>query len=194
MNTSESCAVMRTFSCSSVLRPNLLFSSEKSLFNTNVEVPTSCSEKSDKISYSLEIPNQCISKDISFNNLEEPSNIISTVKDDNCDIKYSENFVKTVENSNSVSISSSSLLEKAVNLALPNFNTNSENISSSSRKPTVVKNSFNSTSELISSSANSSNEFMPMEILIDKLEQPSNVFCASNYVKYIINTSQQSTD
>ena len=90
MNTSESCAVMRTFSSSSVLRPNLLFSSEKFLFNTNVEVPTSCSEKSDKISYGLEIPNQCISKDISFNNLEEPSNIISTVKDDNCDIKYSE--------------------------------------------------------------------------------------------------------
>ena len=122
-------------------------------FNINVEAPTSCSEKSE-ISYSLEIPNKCI----------------STVKYDNCDIKYSENFVKNAENSNSVSISSSSLFEKAVNLALPNFNTNSENISSSSRKPTVAINSFNSTSELISSSANSSNEFMPMESLIDKLE------------------------
>ena len=47
MDTSESCAVMRSFSSSSVLSPKLLFSSEKSryveksLFNLNVEVTTS---------------------------------------------------------------------------------------------------------------------------------------------------------
>ena len=52
MNTSESCAIVRSFSSSSVLSPKLLFSSEKSrnveksLFNLNLEVPTSCSEKS----------------------------------------------------------------------------------------------------------------------------------------------------
>ena len=69
MNTSESCAVVRNFSCSSVLSPKLLFSSEKSrnvgnsLFNKNLEVPNSSS--------SLEIPDQCISKDISVKNLDE---------------------------------------------------------------------------------------------------------------------------
>ena len=78
MNTSESCAVMISFSTSSVLSPKLLFSSEKSrnvqksLFNFNLEVSTSHSEKSEKLSSSLEIPNQCISKDISVNNLDEP--------------------------------------------------------------------------------------------------------------------------
>ena len=75
MNTSETCDVVK--SSSSVLNPKLLFSSEKSrnieksLSNVNLEVPTSCSEKSEKISSSLEIPSQCISKDISVNNLEE---------------------------------------------------------------------------------------------------------------------------
>ena len=102
MNASESCAVVRSCSSSSVLSPKLLFSSEKSrnveysLFNKNLEVPTSSS--------SLEIPDQCISKDISVKNLEEPSNIIS-----------------------------------------------------------VVINSFNSTSKLISSSTKSSNELMSRE-------------------------------
>ena len=63
MNTSDSSAVVRSFSSSSVLSPKLLFSSEKSrnvekfLFSLNVEVATSCSEKSEKISSSLEIPN-----------------------------------------------------------------------------------------------------------------------------------------
>ena len=60
-------------------------------------MPTSCSE----ISSSLETPNQCTSKDISFNNLEEPSSIISTGKYDNCNVNYSEEFVKIVQNSNS---------------------------------------------------------------------------------------------
>ena len=89
MNTSESCAVVRSFSPSSVLGPKLLLSSEKSrnvekiFFNFNIEVPTFCSEKSE-ISFSPEIPNQCISKDISVNNSEEPSNIISVGKYDNC--------------------------------------------------------------------------------------------------------------
>ena len=177
----------------------LPFSSEKSrnvekyLFNINLEVPTSCSEKSEKISSSLEFPNQCISHIISVNNLEESSNIISTSKYDNCNINYSEKLVKIVQNSNSASISSPGLLKKADNLALSNFNSNSENISS--KKPTVVINSFNSTSsELISSSAKSSNEFMSKETLVDKLEQTSNVFCTGNYGKYNLNASQQSTD
>ena len=199
IDTSESCAVVRSVSSSSVLSPKLIFSSEKSrnveksLFNINLEVPTSCAEKSEKISYSLEIPNQCISHNISVNNLEESSNIISTSKYDNCNINYSEKFAKIVKNSNSASISSPGLLEKADNLALSNFNSNSENISSS-KKPTVVINSFNSTSQLISSSTKSSNDYMSRETLVDKLEQPFNVFCTGKYGKYNINTSQQSTD
>ena len=159
INTSESCAVVTSVSSSSGLSPKLLFSSEKSrnvgksFFNINQEVPTSCSEKPEKISSSLEIPNQCISHSISVNNLEESSNIISTGKYDNCNINYSEKFVIIVQNSNS------------------------ENISSSSKKPTVVINSLNSTFELISSSTKSSNEFMYRETLAYKLEQPSNLFC-----------------
>ena len=35
---------------------------------------------------------------------------------------------------------------------------------------------------------------MSRETLVDKLEQPSNVFCIGKYGKYNINTSQQSTD
>ena len=62
------------------------------------------------------------------------------------------------------------------------------------KKHTVVINPFNSTSELISSSEKSSNEFMSRETLVDKLEQPSNVFCTGKYCKYNINTFQQSTD
>ena len=188
IDTPESGAVVRSVSSSSVLSPKLLFSSEKSinveksLFNINVEVPTSCSEKFEKISSSLEIPNQCISHNISVNNLEESSNIISTSKYDKCNINYSEKFVKIVQNSNSVSISSPGLLKKADNLALSNFNSNCENISSS-KKPTVVINSFNLTSELISSSGKSSNEFMSKETLVDKLEQTSNVFCTGKYGK-----------
>ena len=75
IDTSESGAVVRSVSSSSVLSPKLLFSSEKSrnveksLFNINLEVPTSCSEKSEKISSSLEIPNQCISRKISVNKI-----------------------------------------------------------------------------------------------------------------------------
>ena len=140
----------------------------------------------------MKFQNQCISHNILVNNLEESSNIISTSKYDNCNINYSEKFVKIVQNSNSAYISSPGLLEKADNLALSNFNSNSENISS--KKPTVVINSFNSTSQLISSSTKSSNEFMSREPLADKLEQPSNVFCTGKYGKYNIHASQQSTD
>ena len=68
MSTSESCAVVRSFSSSSVLR-----NVKKSLLNLNLDVPISCSEKSEKIFSSLQIPNQCISKDTSVNNLDEPS-------------------------------------------------------------------------------------------------------------------------
>ena len=85
-------------------------------------------------------------------------------------------------------------MEKVDNLTLSNFNSNSENISSSSKKHTVFINSFNSTSELISSSTKSSNEFMSRETLVDKLEQPPNVFCTGKYGKYNINTSQKFTD
>ena len=85
-------------------------------------------------------------------------------------------------------------MEKADNPALSNFNLNCENLSSSSKKPKVVINSFNSTSELISSSTESSNEFMSRKTLGDKLEQPSNVFCRDKYGKKNINISQQSTD
>ena len=137
IDTSESCAVVRSVSSSSVLSPKLLFSSEKSrnveksLFIINLEVSTSCSEKSEKISSSLEIPNQCISHNISVNNLEESSNIISTSKYDNCNVNYSAKFVKIVQNSNSASTSSPGLLKKADYLALSSFNSNSENISSS---------------------------------------------------------------
>ena len=118
MNTFERCTIVRCFSSSSVLSPKLPFSSEKSrnvesaLLNKNLEVPTPCSEKSQKIRSSLEIPNQCISKDISVNNLQEPLNIISTGKYDSYNVNYSEQFVKIVQNSNSISISSPGILEK----------------------------------------------------------------------------------
>ena len=65
-NTFESSAVVRHFSSSSVLSPKLLFSSEKSrndensLFNVNLEVCTSCSKKSERISSSIEIQNRFI--------------------------------------------------------------------------------------------------------------------------------------
>ena len=199
-STSESCAVVRSFNFSLVLNPKLLFSCkksrnvEKSLLNLNFEVLPFCSEKSRKLFSSLETPNQCISKDISVNNLEEPSNLISTDKYDNCNINYLENFVKIVESSISASISSPDLSEKASNLALSNFNSNRENLSSSSNQPYVVINYFTSTTELISSSRESSNKPMSRESLVDKLEQPSNVFCTRKYGKYNINTSQQSTD
>ena len=118
--------------------------------------------------------------------------MISTGKYDNCNLNYSEKFVKIVQNSNSASISSPGLLGKADNLALSKFNSNCENLSSSSKKPNVI-NSFNLTSELISSSTETSNEFMSREALVDKLEQPYNVFCTGKYGKYNINTSQQFT-
>ena len=47
---------------------------------------------------------------------------------------------------------------------------------------------------MLSSTAESSNEFMSGETLIGRLEQPSNMFCTGKYGKYIINTSQESTD
>ena len=96
MNTSEICAVVRRSSSNLVSSPKLPFSSEKSgnveksIFKLNLEVPAPCSEKSEKISSSLETPNQFILKYISVNYLVEPSNIISTGKYHNCNISYSE--------------------------------------------------------------------------------------------------------
>ena len=72
--------------------------------------------------------------------------MISTGKYDNCNMNYSKKFVKIVQDSKSASISSPGLLEKADNPVLSNFNSNSENLSSSSKKLNVVVNSFNSTS------------------------------------------------
>ena len=46
MNTSENHVVARSFSSSFIVCPTLLFSSQKSLFNFNLEVPVSCSEES----------------------------------------------------------------------------------------------------------------------------------------------------
>ena len=86
-----------------------------------------------------------------------------------------------MQNSSSASISSPGVLEKAHNLALSN-NSDSENIHFSSKKPAVVKNSFNLTSKLISSSTKSSNELMSRENFVDKLEQPSNLFYTGKYV------------
>ena len=192
---------MRHFSSSSVLSPKLLFSSEKSrndensLFNVNLEVCTSCSKKSERISSSIEIQNHFISKDISVNNLEELSKIISASKYNNCNLNYSpEKFVKVVQNSNSASISSSGLSAKTDNPVLSNFNSNCENLFSSSKRPNVNINSFKSTSKLISSSTGSSNVFMSRDTLIDKLQQLSNVSYTGKYGKYNINTSQQSND
>ena len=96
MNTCEICAVVRSSSSNLVSSPKLLFSSEKSrnveksIFKWNLEVTTSCSEKPEKISSSLETPNQCILKYISVNYLVEPSNVVSTGKYHNCNISYSE--------------------------------------------------------------------------------------------------------
>ena len=90
--------LIKTSSSRRMFAGKLIFSSEKSrnvdtsIFKLNLEVPTSCSEKSENISCSLEIPHQCILKYISVNNLVEPSNIISTGKYHNCNISYSQKF------------------------------------------------------------------------------------------------------
>ena len=105
---------------------------------------------------------------IKTHTLEEPQNIIYAGKYDNCNINYSEKFVKLANNSNSASISSPALLERVDNPARSDFNSNYENLSSS-QKPNVVITSFNSTSELISSSTESSKELMTRKTLVDKL-------------------------
>ena len=120
--------------------------------------------------------------------------MISTGKYDNCNINFSEKCFKIVQISNSASILNPDLLGKTDNLAPSNLNSNPENNSSSSKKPPVVINNFNSASELISSSTKSSNEFVSRETLVDKIVQPSKVFCTGKYGKYNTNTSQQSTD
>ena len=78
------------------------------------------------------------------NKLEKPSNIISAGKYDNYNINYSERSAKIVQNSNSASTLNPVLLEEADIPALSNFNSNYENLSSS-KKPNVIINSFNST-------------------------------------------------
>ena len=47
---------------------------------------------------------------------------------------------------------------------------------------------------MISSSRESSNEFMSSETLVDKLEQHFNVFCTGKSGNYNINISQKSAD
>ena len=126
MDTSKKCAIVISFNSSSVLSLNLLFSFErsrnieKSLFNFNLEVPISCSEKttvigydSEMISSRLEVPNEVISKDISVDKLEELSNIISAGKCDKDNINYSGKSANIVQNSNSTSFLRPGLLEKA---------------------------------------------------------------------------------
>ena len=126
---------------------------------------------------------------------EEPSKIISASKYDNCNLNYSpEKFVKVVQNSNSASISSSGLSAKTDNPVLSNFNSNCENLFSSSKRPNININSFKSTSKLISSSTGSLNVFMSRDTVIYRLQQLSNASCTGKYGKYNINTSQQSND
>lgn len=67
------------------------------------------------------------------NKLEKPSNIISAGKYDKYNINYSERSAKIVQNSNSASLSSPGWLKKGDNLTLSNFNSNCENLSSSSK-------------------------------------------------------------
>ena len=90
------------------------------------------------ISSSLEFPSECISKDISVYKYEVHSNIISAGMCDNYNINVSGKSAKIVQykililTSNSASISSPGFLEKADNSTLSNFNSNCENLSSSS--------------------------------------------------------------
>ena len=127
MNATEKNAVVRSFSSSSVLYPKLTFSSEKSrnyeksLFNLNLEIPTSCSEKSTIIAKSFKSNSEMISSSpeirnefISVNKLEEPLNIIYAGKYHNCLVNYSKMSAKIVQNSNSASISRPSLLEELI--------------------------------------------------------------------------------
>ena len=83
---------------------------------------------------------------------------------------------KIVQNSNSDSNSSLGLLKKADNSTLSFINSNFENLSYFPKNPNAITTSINSTSELISSSAESSNEFVSRETLDLKLEQPCNLF------------------
>ena len=91
-------------------------------FNYSLEVPISCSEKSSVITTSLEsnselvssrleIPNESILEEVSVNQLEEPSNILSASKYDNYNINRSRKSAKIVQNSNSDSSSSPGLLD-----------------------------------------------------------------------------------
>ena len=66
------------------------WSEKSSVITANLE---SCSEL---VSYSLEIPNESTSEEISVNELEESSNILSVGRCDNCNINYSEQFAKIV--------------------------------------------------------------------------------------------------
>ena len=88
---------------SSIVRPKLIFSSEKyknvkkSFYNFNLEVPIYCSEKPD-VGHNSElffpslswfppsIPIEVISEEISVNELERPLNIFSECKYDNYNI------------------------------------------------------------------------------------------------------------
>ena len=93
----------------------------KNLFNLNHELPISCSEKSSLIitsfefdsefvCSSLENPNVDVPEQISVNELEDPSVILSEGKQNNCSINYSQKSAKIVQNSNSDYSSSPGLL------------------------------------------------------------------------------------
>ena len=59
-------------------------------------ITTSFESYSDLVSYSLEIPNESTSEEISVNEPEESSNILSAGRCDNYNINYSEQSAKIV--------------------------------------------------------------------------------------------------
>ena len=59
-------------------------------------IATNFESYSELLSYSLEIPNENTSEEISVNELEEPSNILSAGKCDNYNINYSGKSAKTL--------------------------------------------------------------------------------------------------
>ena len=59
-------------------------------------ITTNFGSYSELVSYSLEITNESTSEEISVNELEESSNILSAGRCDNCNINYPEQSAKIV--------------------------------------------------------------------------------------------------
>ena len=138
---------MRSVSFSSVLNPKLLFSSEKSrnveksLFNINLEVPSSCSEKSENIS-STKSSNEFMSRETLVDKLEQPSNVFCTGKYCKYNINTSQQSTDTLQKLNSdlskVSGLPLSALEKTVTATVSCCNLNPEFLSSCSDKSVIA--------------------------------------------------------